>query len=608
MAQTSLKTRMLEAFRYRMYFFLSFVLAVFFVLLAQLFNLQVIQGEIYKEKSRLNMENYIPIPASRGELYDRNFRIGEKNAVIASNRPSFNITMIPAGFKGESEMVSTLKPLCRLLGMPFDQVMNDIKARNPWERVIIKEDVGFDTIVLIASNQHRFPHVDWEDAPVRVYNYGNMCSHLVGYIGAISPEEYKQLRGGGYRHYQKIGKSGVERQYDGLLRGVDGYYRRIVDVRNRTEGEEIGHQPVAGNNLVLTIDFEVQKTVHEAMKDLRGGAIVLKPASGEVLALVSKPDFDPNIIISKDNAKVFEQLAADKFKPFLNRVIQSKYPPASTFKIVTSIAALEEDRWRPSNALYCPGKYTLKGYIDRDFYCYQSHGTLDMYWAIAKSCSVYFYQLGYKIGPTIILKYAEYLGLSERTEIDLPGEIPGFLPSKKWKLKTFGQQWFDGDTVNMAIGQGFVSVTPIEMACLLAGIVNNGVIMRPHLVKGVLSQDNRRVVQGFGGEKLREIPLSPSTVETIKQGIRLSVKSGTSGRLGYLKVPIAGKTGTAQTRSVRKEDYSQHAWFIGYAPWGGAVENSVVVAVLVEYGLAGAVGAVPVAEQVFAKLLSRGYF
>ncbi|HDP80888.1 MAG TPA: penicillin-binding protein 2 [Spirochaetes bacterium] len=608
MEHASLRTRMLEAFRYRMYFFLGIVSFVFAVLIIQLLNLQLLQGESYRQRSRMNMESYIPIPASRGEMYDRNFKPGSQNVVIVSNRPSFNITMVPASYRDSVEMAKVLKPLCRLLQVPFDGVMTEVKSKNPWERIVIKEDVGFDTIVVIASNQNRFRNIDWEDAPVRVYNYGNMFSHTVGYIGSISPEEYKRLKQAGYRHYQKIGKSGLEKEYDSLLRGVDGHYRRIVDVRNRIEGEEIGLRPIAGSNLVLSLDFDVQKAAFDAMKDLRGAVIALKPSTGEVLALVSKPDFDSNLIISKNNAAIIEELYADKHRPFLNRAIQAKYPPASTFKLVTAISALEEDRWSPNRTYYCPGKYTLKGYVDRDFYCYDVHGSLDMYWAIARSCSVYFYQLGYKIGPTIMLKYADYLGLSEKTGIDIPGETAGFLPSKKWKLKAYGQQWYDGDTVNMAIGQGFISVTLVEMANLVGAIVNNGVIMRPHVVKRILSLDNKKTVKAFGGEKLKEIPLSNMTLSTVKQGMRMSVTSGTSARLAYLKVPIAGKTGTAQTRSRRKEDFSQHAWFVGYAPFDAPAEEAVVIAVLVEYGIAGAVGAVPVAEKIFAKLLALGYF
>ncbi|TAL35581.1 MAG: penicillin-binding protein 2 [Spirochaetes bacterium] len=608
MPATTLHARMYEAFRSRMLVFLGLVALVFGVFLIQLVNLQIVQGESYKQKSRQNMENNIPIAAPRGEIYDRNFGPERKGVVIASSRAAFNISTIPASFKSPQEMRDSLKPLCALLKVSYDDLMNEIKGKNPYERVTIKEDTTLDTVITIASHQHRFPHVDWQDAPIRVYNYGSIFSHVLGYIGSISPDEYKRLKESGYRHYQKIGKSGLEREYDAELRGLDGYYRRIVDVRNRMEGEEIGLQPVSGSNLVLTIDFDVQKAAYEGMKDIKGGAVVIKPATGEVLALVSQPDFNPNQIISKNNSKVLDELSKDENRPFLNRVIQSKYPPASTFKLLTSIATLEEDKWNPEQTYHCPGKYTLKGYIDRDFYCYEAHGTLDMYWAIAKSCSVYFYQLGYKIGPSAMIRYAEYFGLQDKTGIDLPGEIPGFLPSKKWKLKTFGQQWFDGDTINMAIGQGFVNVTPIEMADLVCGIVNNGVIMKPYIVKEMVSPDNKKVIRRTKPEMIREIPLSPTTVATLKQGMRLSVRNGTSQQLAYLPTAVAGKTGTAQTRSQRREDASQHAWFVGFAPFNGEIEDTVAVAILVEYGVTGAAAAVPVAEKIFATLQKQGYF
>ncbi len=609
MLQASLKTRMLEAFRLRMYFVFGLTALIFTILFLQLVNLQIIQGKEYQEKSRMNMENNIPIPAARGEMYDRNFVLGKRNVTIISNRPSFNITTIPANFKDEAEFTKTISLLSRLIKIPFEQIKKDVKERNRWERVILKEDVSFDTIIKIASHQDKFPHIDWEDASVRVYSHGNMFAHVVGYIGVISKEEYQKLKNKGYRHYQKIGKAGIEKEYDHLLRGVDGYIRRIVDVRKRTEGEEIGLEPVAGNNFILTIDYEVQKAAYEAMEKKKGTAIVIKARTGEVLAMVSKPDFDPNEIISKDNTDAITELMEDNEKPFINRAIQSRYPPASTFKLVTAIAALEEEKWDPLKNIYCSGKFTLKGFIDKDFYDYKVHGNLNLYWAIARSCSVYFYNLGHKIGPTVILKYADYLGLGEKTGLDIPGEISGFIPSKKWKLRTFGQSWYDGDTVNLSIGQGFMLVTPIGLTNIACALVNDGVIYKPQLIKEILTPDNRKVIRKFSPVKQRELPLSPNTINIIKEGMRLSVKGGgTSSQLNRLKIPIVGKTGTAQTRSKRKEDFSQHGWYIGYAPFEGPAEQAVVVLVFVEYGLGGAVGAVPVAEKIYSKMISLGYF
>lgn len=608
MSQASLKARMLEAFRFRMYFFTSVVAIVFLIIILQLVNLQIIQGKEYANRSRSNMESYVPIPASRGEIYDRNFVNGEKNYVIVSNRPSFNITTIPAKFESKDKRRETIANVAKLLGMNYDDLIKEMETGSPWERFVIKEDVNFKVVVSIASRPDRYPNIFWEDAPVRVYNYGNMFAHAVGYIGSISGKEYSVLKNRGYRHYQKIGKTGVEKEYDFQLRGTDGFIRRIVDVRNRTEGEEMGQRSVAGNNIVLNIDFEVQKAAFEALKDIKGGAVVIRPATGEIIAMVSKPDFDPNLVTSKNNSKIISELYKDESKPFINRMIQSKYPPASTFKLVTAIAGLETEKQLPAQSYYCGGKYTLKGYIDHDFYDHESHGTLDLYWGIAKSCSIYFYQYGAKVGPTNLMKYAEYFGLNEKTGVDIPGEVSGFVPSRKWKLKTFGQPWFDGDTLNMSIGQGFLHVTPIEMANFISAVVNNGIVYKPRVIKEILTPENSRLIKKTEKEMLREIPLSPSSLAVIKQGMRMSVTSGTSGRLNYLKVPLAGKTGTAQTKSKRKEDSSQHAWFVGYGPYDADPEKAIATAVIVEYGVTGAATAVPVAERIFAKLYELGYF
>jgi len=604
----SVRTKIIEEFRKRLYVIGIIIICMFAIFFLQLINLQIFQGREFSEKSRMNMENNIPLPASRGEIYDRNFSTDKQNIVLATNRPAFNIIVIPAQYKEKNQFYYAIKNICALLQLPYEEILTDLKSTNPYNRYIIQEDVPFDIVVTIATNQDKFPNIMWEDAPVRVYPFNNMFSHVIGYIGSLTKEEYNTYKDVGYKYYQKIGKAGIERQYDSILRGVDGYVRRIVDAKNRTEGEEIGQHPKSGYNIVLTLDYDVQKTAYTALGDNRGSVIVMKPATGEIISIVSKPDYDPNLIISKNNIKIITELNNDKNKPFLNRAIQSRYPPASTFKLVTSIAALEEEKWDPAITRYCPGKYTLKGYVDRDFYCYQAHGSVNLLWAIARSCSVYFYQLGLKLEPTTIFNYAGYLGLAETSGIDIPGEITGFIPSKKWKLKTFGQPWFDGDTVNLSIGQGFMLVTPIGMMDFLSAIVNSGVVFKPHCIKEIRSIDNTSVVSVVIPEKLREIPLSPTTLNTIKQGMRMAVVNGTAARLGYLKVQMCGKTGTAQTRSKRQEDVSQHAWFVGFGPYDSHPEKVVAIVVMVEYGIAGAATAVPIAEQVFTTLIKKGYF
>jgi penicillin-binding protein 2 len=606
---SSFRTRILEEFRQRMFVYLGLCGLGFLLLFIQLVNLMLFQGSDYQQKSRMNMEDYIPIPASRGEVYDRTFDGGAGHGkILMSSRPAFNVSTVPAKFENAQQKDVVLKRIATLLQIPFEDLEADLKTKNPWQRYTIKEDVPFDSIVVIASHEELFPNITYEDAPVRVYNFGPMFSHVAGYIGSINQDEYKSLKDTGYKYYQKIGKAGLEKQYDLDLRGTDGFIRRIVDVKRRIEGEEIGKEPVQGKNYVLTIDYDVQRAIYEAMGDQVGSAIAIKPATGEVIALVSKPDYDPNMLIAKNNGKIMEELLNDPKHPFLTRPIQSKYPPASTFKLVTSVAGLEDEKWQATNSYTCYGKYVLQGYVDKDFYCYDVHGTLDLFHAIGKSCSAYFYNMGYKIGPTVILKYAKDFGYNEKTGIDLPGEIAGFIPSKSWKQKTFGQSWFDGDTINLSIGQGFTSVTPIEVSGLVCALVNNGTVYKPHIVKEIRTPDNSKVVTEVKKEKLREIPLSENTLNAVKYGMRLSVLEGTNQRLKPLKIPLAGKTGTAQTRSRRKDDESQHAWFAGFGPYDGDVNQAVVVVVMIEYGVAGAATAVPVAERAFQKMISLGYF
>ncbi|MDA3899289.1 MAG: penicillin-binding protein 2 [Spirochaetes bacterium] len=609
MAQTSFRSQMVEAFRVRVFFYIGIVLFVFIVVIFQLINLQFVHGAEYVERARSNMEDFVPIVASRGEVFDRNFSTASgNNKVIVSNRASFNISTVPAKFNSKKGMQAALVRLSEIVDLDVKSVMKEYNAVNPWQRIIIREDVSFEKIVKIASHKDIYVNIDWEVAPVRVYNYGSMFSHVVGYIGSISKKEFLELKDKGYRYYQKLGKSGIERQYDEELRGTDGSVKRIVDVRNRTEGEEIGFQPVSGNNVVLTLDLEVQKAAFEAFEGLVGSAIVIKAGTGEVISLVSKPGYNPNAIISKNNQAIIRKLYADTTRPFLNRVIQSKYPPASTFKLVTAISALEEEKWEAERIVNCPGYFVLKGMRDTIIYDYAVFGRINLIEAIGKSASVYFYTMGYKIGPTSIMNYANHFGLNERSGIDLPGEVAGFVPSQKWKRKKLGEGWYDGDTINLAIGQGFLAVTPISMANLVCGIVNNGIIYRPQVVKEIRSPDNSQVLKALEPEKIREIPLTPSTLNVIKTGMRLSVKNGTSRRLSYLPVDFAGKTGTAQTRSVRDSKYTQHGWFIGYGPYGAAPEDTYVIMVMVEYGIAGAATAVPIAEKVFAKMIEQGYF
>ena len=327
MSQTSLKVKMLEAFRKRMLIFIICVSSAFAILALQLVNLQLIHGKEYSLRATMNMENNIPIPAPRGEIYDRHFVKGVSGTVIVSNRPSFNLTTIPEHFKSDPELKEVLTRLSRVVEINPEDVFDEIKSSNPWERFLLKDDVTFDVVEKVASHKNSFPNIHWEDAPVRVYNYGEMFAHAVGYTGSLNKDEYNSLKAQGYKYYQSIGKAGIEKQYDKLLRGEDGFIRRVVDVNNRTENEEVGQTPFSGNNIAMTIDYEIQQAAFNALGENYGTVIVLKPSTGEIIALISKPGFDPNAIISKDNSQIIKDLNADPKKTIFKQIYSIKISP-----------------------------------------------------------------------------------------------------------------------------------------------------------------------------------------------------------------------------------------------------------------------------------------
>jgi penicillin-binding protein 2 len=360
---------------------------------------------------------------------------------------------------------------------------------------------------------------------------------------------------------------------------------------------------------VLTIDHNLQKLAYDSLQKLigvGGCVIVMKPATGEILALVSHPDYDPNQIINIEDPKEFEKLTEDETKPFLNRAIQIKNPPSSTFKPLVGLAALEEKKLNFTEKYECQHKYILKGLRDRTYYCWGYHGYNSLVKGIAKSCNIFFYNVGLKLGSVPILNYAKYFGLNELSQIDLPGEIRGLVPSDSWKRKTFRQRWYDGDTLNISIGQGFLQFTPMGMAMYYAGLINNGIVYKPHILKEVRNPKTKELEISVQPHILREIPVKQENLDKIREGLRDVVKSGTTSYMNNPKIEIAGKTGTVQTFSItkekeylRKKSESHHAWFIGYAPYNGNPEDVILVTVFVQFGQSGSGGAAPIANRIF---------
>lgn len=612
-----------SSFRYRLYFFSAIIVLAFILFVVQLINLQLVNGTENYLKAERFVRRTESLPAARGQIYDRHFRSPENSSPLVSNSSSLDVILNNNLLKNDSALIRKfILHFYNTLGISKAYYSNDIsedkikrklRSRQP---IVLLQGVSRKQHERIVSIDSISRYVLLIPTPKRIYHLGPALAHVTGYVGLPDINDVKTRE---IKLYQLVGKSGLEIQYDQLLRGSDGFRIQKRNSEGNIEEERIIEHARMGDNLILTIDKKIQYAAYSALKGFRGTAIALKPATGEVLALASNPSYDPNILSGKNRKERQEHyLKVLKNKGFLNLAIQSKFPPASTFKTLVGLAALESEHkinFNPSQTFYCNAKFILKSSMasvpDQEFKCWDNkgHGNNDLVHALEKSCSVYFYNLGQKLGSDAILYYARLFGLDKKTNIDLPGEIEGFVPSKEWKKRAYGTKWFEGDTINLSIGQGFISVTPIAMALFYAALANNGKIYQPFIVSEIRNPLDNSIVLKITPKLLRDIPLKNSTLEALRAGLRAVGKTGTASRvLNQPDLPeIAGKTGTAQTRR-RGKSSSNHAWFIGFAPYNAPIEQQVLVAVFVEHGVGGAVGAGPVAKEIFKAAFPVGTF
>ncbi|MDR1932710.1 MAG: penicillin-binding protein 2 [Spirochaetales bacterium] len=562
----------------RIYFMAALIVAVFSVYLIHLFNLQVVNEEFYQKRATQVTQRSIPIYAQRGEIFDRNY-----DTPIVSNIDSFAIDIIP-GEVPDGERDSLYRRLAEYLGGSAD----DIKRRIPlsyadlYQPVEIKSGITLETITYLAEHLEDFPGVTWRNKPIRNYVEKETLAHVLGYVGDITREELQVLYNKGYSYGSVLGKSGIEKQYDLLLRGQDGKEFRTVDVRGRKVGEALVSEepPVLGNNIVLTIDRHIQSLCEKALGQRIGTVLVTKPATGEILALVSYPSFDPNLFYDTSNTEAFRQLSLNTQFPFLNRAIQSQYVPASAYKIIMTTAIVEEEVIPLNKTILCPGYFN---YGDRVFRCHKhsGHGHLALFGALAESCDVYYYTMGAEyLGIERIVDFSRRFGLGEPTGIDIPGESAGILPSPGWKSKIYNDRWQGGDTVNMSIGQGFLAVTPIQMANAVSMIVNEGTVYKPHLLKEVRDPVTGDVIEEIEPEVLSTSTIRPSTFQAVQRAMRQVITEGTARVvLTTNATTVAGKTGTGEIGI----DNHWHSWFVAYAPFDSAnPDDRIVLVVLVE--------------------------
>lgn len=556
---------------------IGFTFAIYF---SKLFSMQVINGDQYRNQSRSISSQVNSIPAQRGEIFDRNFTMP-----LVVNTDSFAINITPGDIPtGMYDTVASR--LAQFLGISKSEIDKKIPKNmmRSFTSIEIRSNVAFSIVTNIAENITDLPGVSWVSKPMRNYISTGSLSHVIGYVGNITREEMNVMYNQGYKPNSIVGKTGIEKQYDNLLQGVAGREQSTVDVRGRILSDTpVIEPPKMGNNLVLTIDQTIQTLAEKALGDRVGAAVVLKADTGEVLAMVSYPYFDPNIFNTDESSSEYIKLMQSKNNPLLNRAVNATYPPASTFKIIMSTALLAENTFPADKKIECTG---LMLYGGRVFHCWQhepGHGWLDLREALAQSCDIYYWTVGRDyLGVDSISYYAKEFGLGQETKIDLPSSASGFVPTAQWKERRYHEKWVGGDTMAISIGQGYTLVTPLQLANMMAMVANSGTVYKPHLLKEVRNP----VTNDIEREVKREILFHSNSIPTevwtkVQDDLRYTITDG-SGKYPMTNkvVQIAGKTGTAEVTDVKQENW--HSWLVAYAPYDGPVENRIVVAVLVE--------------------------
>ncbi|MDR2343993.1 MAG: penicillin-binding protein 2 [Spirochaetaceae bacterium] len=568
-----------EKFQKRILLVQAIFITIFALYAGQLFAMQILDGELYRLRADDISKRTITLPAQRGEIFDRNYE-----QPVVFNIDSFAVVIAPAEVKRD-EIPALLDRLAGILRIPREQIDKKLPHEyyHLYRPIEIASNIPYNTIAVLAENLDMLPGVSWQSKPVRNYRDTGSLSHVIGYVGNITKDELTVLYNHGYKQGDIIGKAGIEKQYNELLRGREGREIRTVDVNGRLarNREIIREAPEMGKNLVLTIDGGIQTLAEKALGNRIGSVVVLKPASGEILAMVSYPWYDPGIFNSGDSGAEYQLIVNDVNKPLLNRAIQSGYPPGSTFKIIMTTGILGEDAFPPEKTVDCQGEMW---YGERNWRCHirrPGHGRVNLERALSQSCDIYFWVVGRdNLGIERIVSYARDYGLGELTGIDLPGEIAGFIPTPQWKERRLRERWQDGDTMNMSIGQGYTLVTPLQMANIVAMTVNDGVIYKPHILKDVRNPVSGVIEEIVKPEVLHESDIDKSIFETVRTDMRSVISSGTARfPLNIEAVEIAGKTGTSE---VGLHD-RWHSWFAAYAPYNSdKPDEQVVVSVIVE--------------------------
>jgi penicillin-binding protein 2 len=595
----------LSMLRRRMLVVLGIVFFFFFVIVARFWYLQISRGDDYQALAETNRVRIRSIPPPRGHILDRYGR------EIVTNRPSFNVVMIR---EDSFDIDDVLKRLSIVLGDDVESLWEKIREAAGTPRhipIILKEDVDWETLAHLENNKFKFSGIRIEVQPVRTFHYGDLAANTIGYVGSIDRQRLEADTDGVYEGGDMIGKRGLERLREVDLRGEKGRSSSEVNARGFEQQQLVNVDPLPGNDIRLTIDAELQQAAEQFMKvsDKAGAVVAIEVNTGRLLTVASSPSINLEAFVGGISQKNWDTLLNNPKLPLINKVVQAAYPPGSTYKIVTALAGLVEGVIDKDTVFYCPGYYRFG---NRTYRCWKKsgHGEVDLLRAIIESCDVYFYQVGQRLGVDRLAKYARRLGLGVKSGVEMEHEKAGLTPTKAWKRQRYNEKWHEGETLSVAIGQGFNTMTPLQIALMTSVVANGGKLFRPQIIESVTTPDGQ-VIESFEPEQTGELSQrEKGYLGIIKAGLFGVVhgKRGTARNVKIEGLTVAGKTGTAQVvriaqyKGLKDQDipykFRDHAWFTSYAP---ADNPQIAVTVLVEHGLHGGSGAGPIAKVVLKK-------
>jgi penicillin-binding protein 2 len=562
------------------------ILISFCLLLAQVWHLQVIRGHNFLRLSEQNRLRHHRVQSLRGKILDRDGHI------LATNRPAYALMAMPEDLQPAQELRTALQTLNISLDHLDAATRRTLLSKTSPQPVIVQPDLPRDQVAYFVEHRMDFPGLYLDITPLRSYPHGPLAAHLLGYMGQISDTQLQQQANHRYDADALVGQYGLEHQYESVLQGIPGIRQVEVDTFGRETQQLTINPPVPGSNLALTLDLALQQTAEQLLQTHSGSIVALDPRNGEILASVSNPAFDPNLFAARLSSSAWTQLTTDSQHPLHNRVIQGQYPPGSIFKIVTAIAALEDGVIAPHTTMCCNGHYTYGRRTYRDWK-HAGHGCVDLYQALAQSCDVYFYHVGQEVGVDRLAHYARAFGLGQVTGVAPGTEKPGLTPSKQWKWQTHGEPWYGGETLSVAIGQGYMLTTPLQVANLMATVANGGTLYQPYAVRQQTRWDGA-ILHDTTPEVVRRLAINPSHLHAVKKSLWGVVHDakGTGWQARHERISIAGKTATVQVVPLPKggggphfQDHlpphqRDHAWFAAFAP---VDDPRIVVVVMIEH-------------------------